>query len=281
MLECVVNLSEGRDRSVLARLAGAAGEALLDLQFDPDHNRSVLTLAGDDVEEAVRAVARVAVQTIDLGHHTGVHPRLGAVDVVPFTPLDGAGTPMPGGADLSPALAARGRFADWAADELELPCFFYGPERALPEVRRSAFAELAPDRGPARPHPTAGACAVGARPVLVAYNLWLDTGDVAVAQKVAAEVRGPMVRALGLAVGRAGHSSQVSCNLIEPAELGPEEAYELVAAAARARGATVVRAELVGLVPKALVEAVPIERRAHLDLGLERTVEARLEARPG
>ena len=281
MLECVVNVSEGRDRAALARLASAAADHLLDLHFDPDHNRSVLTLAGADVEAAARAVATVAVEVIDLEAHSGVHPRLGAVDVVPFTPLEDAGAPVGPSGDLAPALEARARFATWAAEELRLPCFFYGPERSLPEVRRQAFAEILPDRGPLVPHPTAGACAVGARPALVAYNLWLETGDVSMARAVAGSVRGPHLRTLGLAVGTPGRSTQVSCNLVDPGVLGPAQAYDAVMEAARAHGTQVVRAELVGLAPSAVVEAVPAGRREQLDLDLERTVEARLAARAG
>jgi glutamate formiminotransferase len=263
VLECVINVSEGRDGAVLDSLAAAAGGTLLDLHADPHHHRAVLTLggAGGAVEAAARAVATEAVRRIDLRGHAGVHPRLGAVDVVPFVPL--AGTAM------ATALAARDRFARWAAEELGLPCFLYGPERSLPEVRRTAFRPLGPDTGPPDPHPTAGAACVGARPVLVAYNLWLEPGvDVAVARRVAGEVRGPAVRTLGLDVGGA---AQVSCNLLDPAALGPAEAYDAVAARV-----PVARAELVGLVPEALLGAVPSGRWAALDLDPSRTIEARL-----
>jgi glutamate formiminotransferase len=273
VLECVVNVSEGRDPAVVAAVAAAGEPGLLDLHSDPDHNRSVLTLAGPEVEEVVRAVARAAVEHIDLRRHRGAHPRLGAVDVVPFVPLDAAGSPAPSGADLTAALAARNRFATWAADDLGIPCFFYGPERTLPEVRRHAFDPLEPDAGPPRPHPTAGACAVGARTALVAYNLWLTTPDVSVGRAIAAALRGPTVRALGLAV--AG-SVQVSCNLVEPFVFGPDEVYDAVSRLAEQAGTGVARAELVGLAPAAVVEAVAPARRHLLDLDPDRTVEARL-----
>lgn len=276
MLECVLNLSEGRDRELVRRVADAAGDALLDLHSDVDHNRSVLTLGGADVEAGARAVTEAALSSIDLRDHHGVHPRLGAVDVVPFVPLDDRGSPVGVGADLAEAMAARGRFGAWAGRQLGVPCFFYGPERTLPEVRRRAFVDLAPDTGPDEPHPTAGACAVGARPVLVAYNVWLDTADVASARSLAAVVRGPALRTLGLA---AGGVTQVSCNLVDPATVGPAEAYDAVAEAALAAGVAVIRAELVGLAPMAVVEAVPPARRPALDLDLDRTVEARLAAR--
>lgn len=274
MLECVVNVSEGTDRAVVDALAASAGATVLDVHSDADHNRSVLTLAGPDLEAAVRALARRTVEMIDLRRHHGVHPRLGALDVVPFVPLPDESSTAPTMAD---AIAARDRFASWAADELDLPCFTYGPERTLPEVRRRAFVDLAPDTGPAAPHPTAGACAVGARGVLVAYNLWLDTADLSSARALAAVVRGPHLRALGLATGGV---TQVSCNLVDPTVLGPAAAYDAVAAAAAPLHITVTRAELVGLVPRSVVLAVPETRRARLDLDLERTIEARLAAAP-
>jgi glutamate formiminotransferase len=275
VLECVVNVSEGRDPSVLATIAEAATGALLDVHSDPDHNRSVLTLAGlgPDLEAAVQAVARATLESIDLRNHEGIHPRLGALDVVPFVPLGPAGGPIGPHGDLTPALEARRRFADWAGERLGLPCFFYGPERTLPEVRREAFGRLAPDAGPLHRHPSAGASAVGARGALVAYNLWLTTPDVAVARDVAAAIRGPALRALGLAVSGA---TQVSCNLVDPFVLGPGQAYDAVARLATGAGTEVARAELVGLAPVAVVKAVPRSRRRALDLDLDRTVEARL-----
>jgi glutamate formiminotransferase len=275
VLECVVNLSEGADGALLEVLVAAAGDALLDTHADPHHHRSVLTLAGPATEEAVRSVARTAVARLDLGGHEGVHPRFGVVDVVPFVPLDPAGTPLAAGTGLEPARRARDDFAAWAAAELALPCFLYGPERTLPELRRRAFVDLAPDVGPARPHPTAGACAVGARWALVAYNVWLDTADRAVARAVAQSVRRPGLRTLGLATGA---HTQVSCNLVDPAVLGPAETYDAVVAEAARHGVGVLRAELVGLAPRAVVEAVAESRRAELDLSLERTIEGRLAA---
>jgi len=266
MLECVVNLSEGRDPALVAELAAAAGGALLDLHTDAWHNRAVLTLADADVLEAALAVTRAAVALLDLTGHQGVHPRLGVVDVVPFVPLGAAG--FGGPIDLSEAIAARDRFARAASEGLALPCFVYGPERSLPEIRRRAFTDLAPDEGPHVPHPTAGACCVGARPCLVAYNLYLASGDLATARRIAARVRSDEVRALGLSVG---DEVQVSCNLIAPWSTGPVEIYAEVS-----RFAEVSRAELVGLVPSALLERVESARWPELDLDPDRTIEARL-----
>jgi glutamate formiminotransferase len=261
VLACVVNVSEGRDAGVLAALDAAAGRSFLDRHTDHFHHRSVVTIGGPDVEAAVRAVARVVVARVDLRDHAGAHPRIGALDVVPFVPL--ADAPM------ADALAARDDFATWAGRELALPCFLYGPERTLPAVRRGAFTTLAPDAGPAAPHPTAGGCAVGSRPVLVAYNVWLDASPDE-ARAVATAVRDPQrgVRALGLDVGG---RAQVSMNLTDPSRCGPADAYDAVA-----RLATVAGAELVGLVPEAVLRAIPPDRWAELDLAPSRTIEARL-----
>lgn len=258
LLECVVNISEGRDQAILHQLSRAAGAALLDLHTDADHHRSVFTLVGT---EAIRSLAAEAVRLIDLLHHHGAHPRIGVVDVVPFVPL--------GEATAADALAARDDYAAWSARELGVPCFVYGPERTLPDIRRGAFVSLAPDHGTPGPHPTAGATAVGQRGLLVAYNLWLREPDLVVAQQLAKMLRTPAVRALGLAVG---DQVQVSFNLIAPTEVGPAAVYDQVAAHAE-----IERAELVGLVPRAVVDAVPQHRWAELDLADDRTIEARLE----
>jgi glutamate formiminotransferase / 5-formyltetrahydrofolate cyclo-ligase len=260
VLECVVNVSEGTRTDVVARLGATCGADLLDVHSDPHHNRSVLTLVGVD---AVRRLTVEAVDALDLSLHAGVHPRLGVVDVVPFVPLAGS--------SMAAAVRARDEFAVWAADVLALPCFFYGPERSLPEVRRTAWRSRPPDTGPRVPHPTAGAVCVGARGVLVAYNLWLARADLGLAKRVAAAVRGPHLRALGLPVGQ---RVQVSMNLVDPLLLGPAQAFDLVAA-----HTAIEAAELVGLVPSAVLHAVPRERWAALDLGVERTIEERLSAR--
>jgi glutamate formiminotransferase len=273
-LACVVNFSEGRDESVIGAIATSGGSTVLDVHSDRDHHRTVLTLAGDDLEEAVRTVARRTVELIDLRRHEGVHPRLGALDVVPFVPLDARGSPVVGAGDLSSAVRARDRFARWAGDVLALPCFLYGPERTLPTVRKEAFAGLDPQTGPPSPHPTAGGCAVGARPALVAYNVWLATSDINVATTIAVAVRGPAVRALGLATAGV---TQVSCNLIDPILVGPGQIYDAVERLARDAGTSVTRAELVGLAPAAVVASVPRHRWEELDVDSERTVEARLE----
>ena len=281
LLECVVNVSEGRDEEVLSRLALAAGSALLDVHRDPDHHRSVFTLAGpaDVVAEAARALATATVARLDLRDHAGAHPRLGVLDVVPFVPY-APGGPAP--EDLAEAVAQRDRFAQWLGEELGVPSFLYGPlpggrNRTLPDIRRHAFGAspdgLTPDRGPAQADPRHGATAVGARRVLVAYNVWVSS--VAVARRVAPLVRGPEVRALGLAVGS---RAQVSCNLADPDRYGPERLYDVVASLVAEAGGTVEGGELVGLIPEAVLAAVASDRRAELGLSEGATVESRLSA---
>jgi glutamate formiminotransferase len=281
--ECVINVSEGRDAKVIDALAAVGGDLLLDVHTDADHHRSVLTLGGPlgEVEDATRAVAVAAVAALDLRRHVGVHPRLGVLDVVPFVPLAAADS----GSAWSQATAARDRFAAWAGEALDLPCFLYGPERTLPDIRRQAFSSLAPDTGPPAPHPTAGASAVGVRLPLVAYNVWIEAqGDtdpstaLSAAREVAAQLRGPAVRSLGLAVIG---GAQVSCNLLDPVAQPIADLYDRVVLGVTSARCRVVRAELVGLVPDAALRAVPRPRWQELDLGEERTIESRMEARAG
>ena len=264
MLECVVNVSEGRRHGLVAALAEQVADDLLDVHADPHHNRSVFTLVGSS---AARMLTRAAVGQIDLRAHSGVHPRLGAVDVVPFVPLRGS--------TMADAVASRDAFAAWAGEELGVPCFLYGPHRSLPDVRRRAFHDLAPDTGPQQPHPSAGAICVGARPLLVAYNVWLAAGvTIEEARRAAASVRSDAVRALGLVVG---DRLQVSMNLIDPlVGAGPAEAFDAVANLVDVDGA-----ELVGLIPEAALRRIPATRFAELDVGPERTIEHRLAVLAG
>jgi glutamate formiminotransferase len=279
LIESTINISEGRDLVVVAAIAGGAGDTLLDVHSDPDHHRSVLTLGGpvEAVEPAARAVIAAAVERLDLRDHHGVHPRFGVVDVVPFSALDG-GT-------LDQVVAVRDRTARWEGAELEVPVFFYGPERPLPEVRREAFLTLDPDAGPQAPHPTAGATAAGARPLLVAYNVWITVsedgvpdpeGALSMAREVAGTIRSESVRSLGLAVGT---GAQVSCNLVDLGSIDVATLFDTVARLVSEAGGTVERGELVGLLPAAALHDVPAHRWAELDLSEDRTIEARMESR--
>jgi glutamate formiminotransferase len=260
VLECVVNVSEGADRRVLGELAAAVADDLLDIHIDENHNRSVFTLVG---EQAPRNLTRRAFELLDITTHTGVHPRLGIIDVVPFVPLAGS--------TWDDAVTARDRFAHWVVDEFAIPAFLYGPERTLPYVRQHAFVDLDPDVGPLEPHPHAGAVCVGARDALVAYNVWLRDCDVTAARKIAAAIRGSSLRALGLQVG---DRVQVSMNLINPMELGPFQAFDAVSELTQTEGA-----ELVGLIPQAVLDAIPPSRWKQLDVSSEQTIEFRLAER--
>ena len=263
MLLAVPNVSEGRDRAAIERLARAFGSLrLLDVHSDPDHGRSVLTLAGEQAEiaEGLLAGAREAVATIDLSRHEGLHPHVGAIDVAPVVHLDTATR----GAAIAAALTS----AALIGDELELPVFLYGAlargrERA--DIRaggaeglasRMKAGEVVPDYGPSEPHPKAGAVLVTARPPLVAFNIDLDTDDVELARAIAADLReaggGPRgVRTIGLYLPARGRA-QVSFNVHDA---GAVPLAELVARV-RER-APIAEVELVGLAPRAAFAGFP------------------------
>lgn len=279
VIECVPNVSEGRDQRVLDELAAACGSSLLDLHVDGDHHRSVLTLAGpggDDAARAARALTVAVSDTLDLRAHRGVHPRFGAVDVVPFVALDGASP--------SDATVAAREFAAWVVDALTVPVFLYGdadPEhRTLPDTRRDAFTRRPPDLGPKTAHATLGAIAVGARPVLVAVNCELDSDDVALARSIAHRVRErdgglPGVRALGLMLTSRGHA-QVSMNLVALERTGLQRACETVRGLAEAAGVDVARVELVGLLPAAELARCDREFLDWSAIRPDQTIDARL-----
>jgi glutamate formiminotransferase len=237
-----------------------------DLHSDPDHHRSVLTLLGhaEALVDAVLELAHQVVGEFDLADHLGVHPRIGTLDVVPFVPL--------GHATLSQAVVLRDEAARRLSEELDLPCFLYGPldggSRSLPELRRCAFKSLEPDRGPLRPHPKAGSVAVGARLPLLAWNVWLRGIALAEAKALAAALRSSDVRALGLSVGS---SVQVSCNLLEPSVTTPAHVFD--ALADRLGPGELERCELVGLAPRSVLDAIEPTRWASLDLSEAKTIE--------
>ena len=260
MLECVINVSEGRDHAVIDSLAQSCAGDLLDIHSDQDHNRTVFTMVG---VEAPRALARAAVSALRLSDHSGVHPRIGVVDVVPFVPLVDS--------TMHDARIARDDFAAWVSTELDVPCFLYGTERTLPDIRKTAWTSLMPDVGSHVPHPTAGAMCVGVREPLVAYNLWLENVDLATTRRIASAVRTANIRTLGLQVGT---FTQVSVNLIQPMIAGPNDVYEAVA-----QHATVHHAELVGLLPASVLAAIPRARWEDLDLSVEQTIEWRVTNR--
>jgi glutamate formiminotransferase len=266
VLECVINIAEGRDLSVVGGIVERAGSSCVDHHSDAWHNRSVLTLVGTDIFDAAVEVTRATIERCDFREYQGVHPAIGVVDVVPFTPLgpNGFGAHL----DLSEAVAVRDKFLTKVGKDLALPCFAYGPERSLPEIRRGAFRTLPPSNDLTSPHPTAGGCCVGARPTLIAYNVYLEVTDVALARTVAAKIRSDAVRSLGLEIGQ---EVQVSCNLVAPWLVGPADVVDMVAKLAPVR-----RTELVGLIPDDVLRQVPRSRWTELDLSLDRTIEARL-----
>jgi glutamate formiminotransferase len=271
LFECVLNLSEGLRLDVLDRLSAAAGSSLRDRHTDPLHNRSVFTLINDADEllRDVRGLITLALDLLDLEGHVGVHPRFGVVDVVPFVALSPSA--------FRDAQRLRDETATWLSVNFHVPVFLYGPlddgsERSLPEVRRGAFRTLEPDLGPRDPDPHRGASALGARPILVAWNVCLSGVELDDAKRVAMAIRRPEVRALAFLVGDV---VQISCNLIAPTTVGPAEVYDDVTT--RLTKGVVERCELVGLVPEVVVRAQDPARWAQLGLSLGATIESRLK----
>jgi glutamate formiminotransferase / 5-formyltetrahydrofolate cyclo-ligase len=271
-LLAVPNFSEGRDISVIAAIRAAldADKGLLDRHSDPEHNRTVYTLAGEGraLEERLAAGAAVAIEQIDMRHHRGLHPCIGALDVCPLVWLD---------ADGREPARARARSVGERIGSLGVPVFLYGELASSEERQERAFfrkggltalrqrmkaGELAPDMGPEIPHLSAGATLVTARPPLAAFNIELDTGDAVVAQRVAAAVReaggGPQgVRAIGLPLE--GGRSQVSTNVHDPIAVPLRMVVARVTELAAEQGARPVEAEIVGLVPAAALQGFPGE----------------------
>src|SRR6266508_5064236 len=268
LVECVPNFSEGRKTETIERLAHAISSVptvcVLDTHIDPDHNRSVITFvaAPENVVAAAFAAVRLASELIDMRQHQGVHPRLGATDVLPFIPI--SGVTMDDCVALAHEAGAR------IASELSIPVFFY--ERAalradrinLEDVRRGALELLreqiavepnrAPDLGPLLVHETAGAIAIGARPFLIAFNINLATTDVFIARKIARAVRGregglPFVKALGFELSTRG-LVQGSMNIVNYEVTGLTQAYDAVRREAERAGVEIVSVEIVGLVPE-------------------------------
>ena len=286
MIECIPNISEGRNQQTLDAITRAirrTGAHVLDLHIDADHHRSVVTLVGESeaVFDGVLAMEAEARDRIDLRVHRGVHPRLGAVDVIPFVPLEGS--------DMSECIDLAQRVGRAIADRLGIPVYLYAQaassetRRDLATIRRGEFEglpkkmadpEWAPDFGPREPHPTAGASVVGARNSLVAYNVVLDS-DLPIAREIASTLRGSNgglkgVKALGLPLASRG-LVQVSMNLTDISATGLALAYEGVAREATLRGVGVVGSELVGLVPRMGTQGATTES-LRLDRDLEDAV---------
>jgi glutamate formiminotransferase / 5-formyltetrahydrofolate cyclo-ligase len=293
LVECVPNFSEGRRTEVIAAIRAAAatvsGVTVLDLHADPTHNRMVLTFVGDSatVAEAAFRCAEQAARLIDMTRQRGEHPRIGATDVIPFVPV--SGVTMESCVDIANAVGRR------LGEELGIPVYLYAraarrPDRVrLPDVRRGQYEGLremirtdpdrAPDFGPARLG-TAGATAVGARPFLVAYNINLATPELALAKRIARNIREssgglPAVQALGMAT-EDPDIVQVSMNLLDTAVTPLHVVFEAVVAQATADGVEVVESEIVGLLP---LDTLVATARSHVKarrLETDQIVEARL-----
>lgn len=266
LFECVINISEGDNDYLLTQLEHAAGHSFRHRHSDPFHNRSVFTLINTDIElkRDVCWLIRNAIDVLDLEEHEGVHPRFGVVDVVPYVALDPA--------DQERARELRDETAAWLGD-LDIPVFLYGnvhgSERTLPEVRRRAFHDLTPDFGPNRPDESAGACAVGERPVLLAWNMYVSGLTPDEVRSSASALRGDGIRTLALTVG---NRWQVSCNLVDPLRVGPDVAYDRLAEILPSHG-RIESCELVGLAPAELLLQIDESRWSQLGLTEELTIE--------
>lgn len=273
VLECVPNFSEGSDEGILTSIADALrsvkGVRLLDICRDPDHNRTVFTFIGDPgaVEAGAAAACDRAIGTIDMCRHRGVHPRIGAVDVVPFVPIAGL--------EMKDAVETAHRFGKAFAERNRVPVYFYGEaalrpgRRDLSHIRRGGYESLerklsdpqwAPDAGPTLFDPCKGATAVGARQPLIAYNINLRTNDLSIAKRIAAEIRQSggglrSVKAIGVPLTSRG-IVQVSMNLTDFRETSVKTAFDVVAEKARQQGVEILESEIVGLVPAAALEGV-------------------------
>jgi len=273
LIECIPNVSEGRRDEVVAAIAAAAvqaapGVVLLDRTSDSDHNRSVLTFLGDGepLVAAMTALVEASLAAIDLRTHTGAHPRLGAVDVIPFVPVRGATS--------AECVALARTLGKTLAERFGLPVYLYEDAATTPErqnlatIRKGEFEGLAkkmedsawkPDFGPAAPHPSGGAVVVGARAPLIAYNINLGTADLAVADRIAKAIRHlsggyRFVKAMGVKLEARGQV-QVSINMTNFEKTPLHRVFETVRSEAERHGVAVVGSEIVGLVPQAALLA--------------------------
>ena len=287
LIECVPNFSEGHDARKIEAIAAEitrAGAAVLRTESDVDHNRSVITFAGVPAvmrEAAFRAIAK-ASELIDLRSHQGVHPRLGAADVVPFVPLSGA--------SLEECVRIAHDVGARVWDSLRIPVYFYEsaalrPEaKRLEQVRRGQFEapEMPPDLGGPSLHASAGATILGARKILVAFNINLNSADIRIARRIAKKVRAaggglPCLKALGVFLA-SRNLAQVSMNLTDTAVTTPQAAFDAVQAEAEAEGVSIRSTQLIGLIPAAAVAPEGAAFRLCEDFGPHRILEHCLKA---
>ncbi|GHV46153.1 glutamate formiminotransferase [Synergistales bacterium] len=293
LIECVPNFSEGRRQDVIKAIVDSArgvnGVKVLDYSSDADHNRTVLTFMGEaeSVKQAAFSICETASKLIDMEKHNGAHPRIGATDVIPFIPV--------GGVTMEECVALAHSLGRDIADRLSIPVYFYEAAarrpsmKALPDVRKGEYEglkeliktpERAPDEGPSAMHPSAGATVVGARPFLIAFNINLDTPNLALAKKIAQTIRAARggyvnCRAMGVMLGER-NITQVSINMTDYAATPLHRVFETIKSEAARYGVNVVGSEVVGLTPmQALLDAAVFYLRIE-DFRREQVLESRL-----
>jgi glutamate formiminotransferase len=285
MIECVPNFSEGCDTEIVGAIAEAIrnipGIVVLGRESDADHNRSVVTFAGpaDAVVQAAVSGAGKAAELIDLTRHRGEHPHVGAADVIPFVPLDGS--------TLGECVEAAHRAGAEIWKRFGVPVYFYeaaaltpGRQR-LEKVRRKGFDGLPPDIGTIQAHPTAGGSMIGARPILIAYNVLLETEDAGIARAIAKRIRDssggfPHVKAIGLYLASHGRA-QVSMNLTRFSETPLDQVFETIESEAVRMGSSVVAGELIGFIPRRAFEMWPSFFKRAANFEPSRIIENRIE----
>ena len=292
LLECIPNISEGRDQNRIASIAEEVKKVkkvkLLSVSSDKDHHRSVLTFIGEPerIGDAAISMALKAIELIDMREHHGAHPRLGAVDVVPFVPVQGV--------EMKEAVEVAREFGK-ALGRKGVPVFYYEEaatspgRRDLPSIRKGEYEGLEqklrdpiwkPDEGPARLNPKSGATVVGARLPLVAYNVNLGTEDLSVAKEIAKKVRTkdgglPEVRAMGVALKEKGRV-QVSMNLTNYRVTNIPKVFELIEGEALKKGVEVAESEIVGLIPLGVLEGIAQHCLKYPDFSIRQVIEQRI-----
>ena len=293
LIECVPNFSEGKDKVKIKQIVNAGrviGATILEIESDPDHNRMLVTIVGEPevVFKSAWRMIEKATELIDMTTHYGEHPRIGATDVVPFVPVANVG--------MDECVELARRLGKKVAEELAIPVYLYEaaatrPERVnLADVRRGEYEGLKeairydqdrqPDFGPNQMHPTAGACVIGARKFLVAYNVNLASTDLKVAREMAALVREksggfPAVKALGMEIKNKGFV-QVSMNLCDFEKTNMDVVFEKISQEAQKRGVEVIGSEIYGMVPKAALKGIDLSKLKLIDFNQSQILENNL-----
>ncbi|HPQ44266.1 MAG TPA: glutamate formimidoyltransferase [Syntrophales bacterium] len=290
LIECIPNFSEGRNPGTIEAIADAAaqikGVKVLNFSMDSDHNRSVLTFIGspETVLNGARAACDIAAQLIDMRGHRGCHPRIGAIDVVPFVPLEGA--------QMADAVETAHRFGYAFARSHDVPVYFYGEaalsreRKRLADIRRGQYEALGdkidthawrPDAGPARVNPRLGATAVGARKPLIAFNINLDSNNIKLAREIAKSIRHSSgglehVQAIGVLL-ESRDIAQVSMNLTDYEKTSIGTVFDAVSKKAAEHGVDILESELIGLLPRAALDGITPDQIKLFDFCEERIIE--------